>query len=30
MAKYVITDGKYYIKKDKRGNFIPIMSPDTC
>lgn len=27
MAKYVITNGKYYIKKDKRGNFIPIMSP---
>lgn len=27
MAKYVITDGKYYIKKDKRGNFIPITSP---
>lgn len=27
MAKYVITDGKYYIKKDKHGNFIPITSP---
>lgn len=27
MAKYVITDGKYYIKKDKHGNFIPITAP---
>ena len=27
MAKYVITDGKSYIKRDKRGNFVPTSSP---